>query len=449
VSERADTLPALAYLTSLYPRASDTFIRREVAALRRLGHRVETFSVRAPDAGQIVGADVEKEANQTTSLLDNPAALPLDLAWAIATRPAALRRAARAIWRIGPGGARARVWQTAYLAEACRLARALRRRRIDILHNHIGENSATVAMAASIISGVPFSQTIHGPGIFFSAERWGLGEKIDRSAFTACISDFCRSQCMIFAPLRSWERLRIIRCGLDERFFDERATSPSGEARIVCVGRLCEAKGQALLIDAVARLRDEGVACACRLVGDGPMRRALEKRIAERGVGDRVEILGWLSGERVREELDAARLFVLPSFAEGLPVVIMEALAMGRPVVSTRIAAIPELVRPAETGWLCAPGSVDALVEALRDALATPIDRLAEMGRRGRDRVLERHDVTREAARLSELFGRVARGEPLPADTVTERTPASGGGGAPAAALEADAPAPVIGRRAG
>lgn len=394
----------LAYLTSMYPRATDSFIRREVLELRRLGHEVHTFSVRAPGDEHLVSDEVRWERAGTFYLLERPERVIG--AWALEklTNPLGALRAMWLAWRTRAPGLRALVRQIAYLMEAARLARRMRALGVQHLHNHIGENSATVAMLASAMSGVPYSLTIHGPGVFYAPQKWALGEKIRRSAFTACISDFCRSQCMVWTPHEAWGKLRVVRCGVGDDFLAG-ATGPFPSARrFVTVGRLCEAKGQALLIEAAARLAGEGADFELVLVGDGPLRGALEALIDRHGLRSRVRITGWMGADGVRREILAARAFVTASFAEGLPVVIMEALALGRPVLSTHIAGVPELVEQGVNGWLFPAGSVDALAAAMRDALGASLVRLEGMGRAGARRVAERHNAHTETARLAALF---------------------------------------------
>jgi glycosyltransferase involved in cell wall biosynthesis len=174
------------------------------------------------------------------------------------------------------------------------------------------------------------------------------------------------------------------------------------------VGRLCEQKGQALLVEAVRLLASRGVEFELVLAGDGEMRAELERLIAAFSLQERVRITGWISSARVREEMLAARVLVLPSFAEGLPVVLMEAMALGRPVVTTYVAGIPELVLAGECGWLIPAGDVQALAAAIEDVLARAPDALQAMGDAGRRRVLARHDADVEAAKLAALFQRAA-----------------------------------------
>jgi colanic acid/amylovoran biosynthesis glycosyltransferase len=158
------------------------------------------------------------------------------------------------------------------------------------------------------------------------------------------------------------------------------------------------------LVEAAARLRARGVEFDLVLAGDGPIRADIESVIERHGLGETVRITGWISSDRVREELVAARALVLPSFAEGLPVVIMEAMALRRPVLSTYVAGIPELVRADENGWLFPAGSLDELTAAMEDCLSRPGEDIQRMGEAGYRRVIERHSIDVEAAKLAELF---------------------------------------------
>jgi len=222
------------------------------------------------------------------------------------------------------------------------------------------------------------------------------------------VSDFGRSQIYRWISYAEWPKVRVVRCGVDAAFLAGGAQPPVDNRRFVCVGRLTEQKGQLLLLDAVGALAARGIAIELVLAGDGPMRVPIEHRIRELALGDRVRITGWISNEVVRRELLGARALVLPSFAEGLPVVLMEALAMGRPAISTFVAGIPELVEDGQNGWLVPAGSVAALVSALEHALAaTPIE-LGRMGRAGAEAVARRHDVDKEARTLARLFADVA-----------------------------------------
>ena len=259
-------------------------------------------------------------------------------------------------------------------------------------------------MLVHALGGPPFSFTVHGPEEFDKPDFLSLGEKIRRSAFTVAISSFGRSQLFRWVAHTEWPKVEIVHCGLDREFHEVEATEPPDAQRLVCVGRLCEQKGQLLLVEAAYEVVRQGVALHLVLAGDGEMRAEIEKLITDRGLGAHVRITGWLSSAQVRDEILAARALVLPSFAEGLPVVIMEAMALRRPVISTFVAGIPELVQPGENGWLFPAGDLGELVSAMLACLATSHSELARMAQAAHVRVLERHDIDTEAGKLARLF---------------------------------------------
>jgi colanic acid/amylovoran biosynthesis glycosyltransferase len=395
----------LGYMTSLYARASDWFIRGEVAELRAMGHTVHTFSIRRSDPKEAVSEDVAREQANTVCLIEG--GLPR-LALAALRRffrsPARMLEAARVSRKLAIPGLKGRLWPWAYLLEAAWLADLLEERKITHLHNHIGENSASVAMLASILSGVPFSMTIHGPNEFDYAPNFAYGEKIRRAAFTACISEYGRSQLFRYSDYTDWPKVKVVRSGVGRKFLEHALTPVPDERRFVCIGRLCEAKGQLLLVEAAARLAAEGLDFEIVLIGDGPMRAPIEALIEEFGLQDHIRIAGWIGSDAVLEELLRARALLLPSFAEGLPMVIMEALALGRPVISTYVGGIPELVEPGACGWLVPSGSIEPLVEAIRSAIHATPEELERMGREGAERVARKHDIHQEVGKLAAWF---------------------------------------------
>lgn len=399
------TLPKLAYLTGEYPRASDTFIQREVAALRALGHAVETCSIRTTGAEHLVGPEQRDEHACTFKVLDacrSPLRmLRAHLRWM--RDPVLYAKALKLAWDTAPKGVKGRLYNLIYFAEAGVLAAHLADLGIDHLHNHIAKASCTVAMLVNALSGLPYSFTIHGPDIFFEPHHWRIDEKAARARFVACISDFARSQLMCFADQAHWGRLHVIHCGVDPARY---APAPHDGQHLLFVGRLAAVKGVPVLFDALRRLDRPGLRVT--VIGDGPDRAALERQ-AE---GLPVTLLGYRSQSEVAAMLAQTDVFVLPSFAEGVPVVLMEALASGVPVVTTQIAGIPELVTP-ETGVLVAPGDVGALADAMATLLDDP-QRRRSMGSAGRSRVAADYDVSVEAARLSSLFTAYTRGEHPP-----------------------------------
>lgn len=393
----------VAYLVNQYPHVSHSFIRREILAAEAHGVEVVRVSVRRPGVA-LVDAGDQKEEQQTRVLLDRGVAGLLAAAvWAVFTRPLGTLRALGLAWRFGRRSGRL-LRSAVYLAEACLLVRWLRQERVEHLHAHFGTNPTDVAALARALGGPPFSFTIHGPEEFDRPEALSLGEKVARAVFAVVISSYGRSQLFRWCRPDDWPRIRVVRCGVDVAFLAAGPLAPVAEPRVVCVGRLAEQKGQLVLVDAAARLAAAGVDFQLVLAGDGPMRPRIETAIAARGLGARVRITGWLSNDAVRAEMAAARIVVLPSFAEGLPVVLMEALALGRPVVTTYVAGIPELVRDETNGWLVPAGDTESLARALTDALRADPTRLVEMGAAGAAAVRAAHDVRCEALKLVALF---------------------------------------------
>jgi len=231
-----------------------------------------------------------------------------------------------------------------------------------------------------------------------------LGMKIRGAAFVVAISDFGRSQLYRWSRLEEWPKIHVVRCAVDGRFLGSPRTPTPSAPRLLHVGRLSEQKGQLLLLEALSRVARANLAFELIVIGDGPMRGALEQRARELGVEDRVRFKGLLDGSAVRAEILASRALVMASFAEGLPVVIMEALACGRAVVATSIAGIPELVEPGVSGWLVPAGSTDRLADALRSALVASPAELDRMGEAGAAKVAAAHEASREAAKLAALF---------------------------------------------
>jgi len=391
----------LAWLASSYPRAVDTAVRNEVTLLRELGHTVRTYAIRRTEASQLTSDLHLREAASTVYLFsDRIRSAPFRSLARFVRSPARWLRAARVAVRTSAPGVIGWIRQIAYFFEASALADELELNEVEHLHCHIAENPASVAMLASELSGVSWSMTVHGPYEFRNVDAWALREKLHRAAFTVCITEFTRSQCMMFLPPEEWRRLEKVRCGPDPAFLANDPPPFTDSRLLVWVGRICEEKGVPVLLEALALLAREQRDFSCLMIGDGPLRGWLEQRASELGIASRIRITGWLSGEAVRGELAAARGMVLPSFAEGLPAVLMEALALRRPVISTYIAGIPELVVPGENGWLVPAGSVEALASAMRELLDAPIARLHELGAAGRRAVLARHDSRVEVARL-------------------------------------------------
>ncbi len=397
------TSPRVAYLTGEYPAVSHTFILREVEALRALGRDVITCSVRRTGAEHHRGP-AEKHAVETTFYVLNAAKNPVTAFKAkleALKTPGRFFSALRLAWSTRAPGAMAALYQLFYFIEAMVLARHLKAQGVTHLHNHFGNSSCSVAMLTSEISGIPFSYTMHGPAIFFEPRIWRIDEKIARAKFVACISHFCRSQGMIFAAPEHWHKMRIVHCGITPENYGASEPEPA-QKRIIFVGRLAAVKGVLVLIEAFARIREAHPDAQLTLVGDGTERAAIEAHVAWLGCTDAVRFAGYLSQDEVARELAKADIFALPSFAEGVPVVLMEAMASQLPVIATRIAGISELVEDGVSGWTVPPGDITGFADALKALLDNP-DLRARMGQVGRARVKAEFNIASEAAWLDQL----------------------------------------------
>lgn len=394
----------IAYLVNQYPKVSHSFIRREIAALEVCGLSVARFCVRSC-ASQLVDAADKEELLKTQIILGvGVKGLLWHLLRVAVTHPVGWLRAVWMAVKLGWGTKRGILRHLAYVAEACVLLAWFAQQEITHVHAHFGTNSTTVAMLCHVMGGPRYSFTVHGPEEFDRAESLGLTEKINRAAFVVAISSFGRSQLYRWCDRNQWEKIHVIRCGLERDFWQLPPTPIPEEPNFVCVGRLCEQKGQLLLLQAMQQLISQGVECKLTLVGDGPLRSQIQALIKLYNLEAHVKITGWATAAEVQKHLLNSRVMVLPSFAEGLPVVVMEALALGRPVISTYVAGIPELIQPGINGWLVPPGCMEALTTAMGTALKLPTSQLEQMGKAGATAVMRQHDIAQEASKLAQLF---------------------------------------------
>ena len=394
----------VAYLTNVYPKISHSFIQTEIAALERAGFAIERFTIRRTTDAPRNAQDCA-ELRRTIPLLDgNVKGVLLAVARSSWKRPgktvAALIAALRSS---GPGGSKlARIIRScAYFGEAAALADQLERRQVSHVHVHFGTNPVTVARLACRMAAISYSFTVHGPDEFDAPLAHDLAGKVADAAFVVAVSSFGRGQLMRWSAPHRWSRLHVIRCSVAPAFLAA-STATKVRHRLICVARLNAQKGIPLLLDAAAALAP-ALDFSIDIIGDGEQRRSMEARIKRLGLDGRVNLLGWRTSDEVLREIASARCLVLPSFAEGLPVVLMEALALGRPVIATAVAGIPELVDSAN-GWLIPSGSVDALTEALRQALEATDEKLEAMGAAGQARVRSLHDPDVNAGALAELL---------------------------------------------
>jgi colanic acid/amylovoran biosynthesis glycosyltransferase len=393
----------VAYFTSVYPAVPHTFIRREINALEALGITVLRYSL-ASDKNIVDQKDI-KEMKLTSSVLNS--GIDEVTRSAMSTflrRPLAAGQTIYEAVRLGWSSDRGVLRHLMYVLEASVLTNWMLRDGVQHFHAHFGTNPAAIAMLISRLSGIPYSFTVHGPEEF---DKWafiGLAEKIRHCEFVAAVSSYGRSQLYRCVEREYWNKIQVIHCGLDFDSFPASGSTFTGARRLVCVGRLSAQKGQVVLLEAARRLASEGEDFELVLAGDGEMRSEIETLISRYNLQTRVRITGWIDGQQVRHEILEARGLVLPSLAEGLPVVIMEVMALRRPVISTFIAGIPELVRSGEHGWLVPASDVEALADAMRACLTAPMEELIRMGEAARLRVLLRHNIDKEAGMLVKLF---------------------------------------------
>jgi colanic acid/amylovoran biosynthesis glycosyltransferase len=394
----------ITYFINQYPKVSHSFIRREILALERQGMTVQRIALRGLNDKLVDSDDLSERANTQYVLDGGMLNVLLSVFKVFFLKPVVFLLTLKLAVKIGWRADRALHYHFTYFAEACQVFLWMKAFGAQHVHAHFGSNSAEVVMLAHALGGPPYSFTVHGPEEFDKPQALKLSEKIMQAAFVVAISSYGRSQLFRWIEHQYWHKVKVIHCGLEQTFYEGVFSNSPLKARLVCVGRLCEQKGQLLLLEACRNLKDKGIEFELVLAGDGEMRSDVERMIAVYGISDSVRITGWISSEQVRDEILASSVMVLPSFAEGLPVVIMEAMALKRPVISTYVAGIPELVIDGENGWLVAAGSVQELSTAIEEAMNTTSQKLKHMGEAAYTRVTERHNIDIEATKLAALF---------------------------------------------
>lgn len=397
----------LGYLVSQYPAVNHTFVLREIRTLRALGFDIQVVSIRKPDRlPEFLSEEEADEYRRTFAVLGGG---PLRVLRAhlstVLRRP--LRYAASFWYAIRLGGSDLRqiVSHVLYFAEAVVAGEHLTRAGVRHFHTHF---SSTVAVIVARLFGLAFSVTIHGPDEFNNVAAFQMAEKVARAAFIATISDYGSSQTMRASHPGDWHKIHALPLGVDPEDFAARPPlhwSGNRRFQILCVGRLAAAKAHHVLIAAVGRLVAKGRDIGLTIVGEGPERRSLEQAIAENNLGEVVRLAGSCNHDRVIEYYRQTDAFALASFAEGVPVVLMEAMAMEIPCVATWITGIPELIRDETDGLLVPPADPEVLSEAIERLMDDPA-LCVRLGRSARERILDRYDLRRNSARLGEMFRR-------------------------------------------
>lgn len=396
-----------------YPRNAQTFIAGEIDAVRAAGVDVACFAMNRPDAAELAVAGAAERAAGTAYLKEQRWAAIGD-ALALALRhPVGMARLVGTALKSGGGSLKRSARRLAHLVQAARVARLAKAQGLTHLHAHFGLAPATIAWFASRLlalggSKTGFSFTIHGFHDFADPAETRLDLKAPAADAVVCVSDFTRGQLFLNAAPDSWSKAHVIRCGIAlEQWRFAAPVRGDGPVTVVAIGRLSPEKGFGILLDAMARLRDAGVPVRLRLVGDGPERAALTAAIARLSLGEHVTLVGELPPAAVREELRGADIFCLPSFSEGLPVSIMEAMAAGVPVVATWIAGIPELAVDGVTALTVPPARADALADALQ-RLADDPALAGELAQAARARVEAQHDQASNGRAMADLLRRLA-----------------------------------------
>lgn len=396
----------IAYLTSRYPAISHTFVQREIAALRQVGVDVRTFSIRPPLPDHPMSASDRIEQRSTVYILP-PSPLRLLAAHlrAACARPHKYLGALVLAITKRPPGLKALVWQLFYFAEAVLLADEMRRAGLSHVHVHFAMSCASVAMIAARLGTMTYGLTVHGPSVFYAAERYQLREKVEGASIVYCISDFCRSQVMAHSDPRDWDKLHVVHCGVDTNIYqpvESHASSAKG-FNLLTVGRIAPVKAHEVLLRAMAELVRRGRQVTCTIVGDGPERARAEQLAKALEIDTAVNFAGYVDQDRIQQFYDRANAFVLPSFAEGVPVVLMEAMAKALPVVATRIAGIPELIDDGRTGLLVTPARLGELADAIETLIDDP-ELCLRLGRAARIEIENHFNVTAIGRQIRSLL---------------------------------------------
>lgn len=400
--------PSIAYVVSQYPKLSESFVLREVRSLKARGFRLNVASINGLERplDQMTAEEREETVDTYYVKPDGVKGALKAHAKTLKENPGAYFSALKMVFSLGRFDLQKLLFNFLYFTEALMIGQWMDKKGHTHLHAHLASQAATVAMFVKKVFGKGYSLTVHGPDEFYNAPGQYLPQKIDATDFIVCISFFARSQMMKLSPYRNWHKFDIARLGVDPDIFVPR---PQPEGRdtfeIICVGRLCEAKGQHILVDAVEKLHREDKKVFLRLVGDGPDRESLAQVIRERKLDGVVHLEGPVNQDRIRELYAQADAFSIPSFAEGIPVVLMESMAMEIPCVTTRITGIPELIENGVDGLLVAPSDVDGLADAI-GRLMDDRDLCVSLGKKGREKVIEKYNLPKNVDYLGEVFSR-------------------------------------------
>ncbi len=386
------------YLVSEYPAVSHTFILREIKALRAHGFQVFTASINKPK----INFEIEEEKRTFYIKSHGSISCLRCLFKFFFSSPFKLLSSIRRTFSLGMKNRL--LYHFFYWAEALLLAEWLEINKISHLHVHFINPSSTVALIASELTQISLSFTVHGPDSFKECAKNLFSEKVATAKFVVCISDYAKSQVMNLTSPKDWAKLNVIRLGVDTDLYSPKIFRKDPERfELLCVGRLTPAKAQHLVIEALDRFREEYDNFHMTFVGGGPDFESLNDLVSEKGLSEYVTFTGPLSEDDTRLRFQESDVFLLPSFAEGLPVVLMEAMSTGLPCITTYVAGIPELVEDGKNGVLVYPGNVEEIVKGLK-TLVSNSEKRARLGTTARKKVTEQYSITVNTETLAKYF---------------------------------------------
>jgi len=394
----------IGYLINQYPNGSCTFIRREIQALEELDVQIKRYSIRTGGIQVVEETDFDEQKQTSYILGESKFTLLKNFIKTAVAEPKKIISTLSQAYKIGKHSDRGSLIYFFYVIEACTLSAWAKKDGIQHVHAHFGTNPAAVAMFCANLGETTYSFTVHGPEEFDNPIGMGLDHKIAGAKFVIAISSFGKSQLFRFASYEDWKKIKIVHCGVDKSYIENSPRPIKDTNNFVSIGRLHEQKGQGVLIEAIKILKDKGREFTVQLLGDGPLREELEEEVAKLGIQHYINFVGWANDEQIKEHLTNSKAMLLPSFAEGLPVVLMESLAMGRPAITTKIAGIPELIEDNETGWLVTAGSAQEFAEKIETVMDLDLETLEKIGSNGREKVLEQHNINIESQKLKILF---------------------------------------------
>ena len=396
--------PKVLYLIGQFPAINHGYLLAEVRHLRRLGFTLEVISVSPPDRPISKLSEEEREEAARTYYIKSLSADHIALLNVAEFFRSPVRYLGGVFFalRLAGSNIKAISYHLAYLAEAVVVGR--RMRELGVSHVH-ASFSATVALIAAKIFPITWSFGVYGFGELHDPTVSHLRERIESAQFVRSISKFGRGQLMLSCDRSQWPKLFYCPLGIEVGDFvpaAARSIDPA-VAHLLCVGRLSEEKGQALLLESIAALSAQGLRMRLHLVGDGPDRRWLEDFTEQLGITSSVIFEGWIDEAKLMSLYSTTDIFVLSSLAEGIPMVLIEAMALEKPCVAPRIAGIPELIDDGVDGLLFAVANVEELSQQIRRLLQSPEMRQS-MGKQARAKVLREYDMGRNAQRFSKIL---------------------------------------------